>query len=216
MAKSYSVTADRREHRRLVLKKNFEGRVATATRVLLGALGILGVRTEGENFRDTPERVGRAWGEMFSGLVERDEQVKEILSKTFPLQGRAPEMVTCGPIRVWSMCPHHLLPVEMRVWVSYIPRSRGKVLGISKLARLAELLAKKPALQEATADEIADTLYNELAVAGTGCVIRGRHLCMAMRGAKKEAVVTTTSLRGTYLEKTEVRQEFLDTVRADW
>lgn len=162
------------------------------------------------NFKETPRRVARAYSEIFGGLFEDGETIREILSKTFP--AKSDEMITVGPIEVWSFCAHHFLPVHMHVWVSYVPK--GKVLGLSKLARLAELCAKKPGLQEDVTTDIADLLFKHLKPKGAACLIRGRHLCMEMRGVKKNAVTTSTALRGAFF-KPEVRQEFMDAVHAD-
>ena len=167
------------------------------------------IARHGANFEDTPKRVARAYAEIFGGLFEGDK-VTEILSRTFP--AKSTEMITVGPIQVWSCCPHHLLPVQLRVWISYIPNK--KVLGLSKLARLAELVAKKPALQEDTTTEIAQLLQKGLQPKGAACLIRGRHLCMEMRGVKKEAWTTTTALEGI-LRKAEARAEFLAAVRGE-
>lgn len=169
------------------------------------------IKVTDPNFVDTPTRVANAYAEILAGLFDNGDAVKEILSKTFP--SRSKEMVTVGPIHTWSVCAHHLLPVEMRIWLGYIPSE--KVLGLSKLARLADLLAKKPGLQEDATIEIAETLFEGLKPHGCGCYIRGRHLCMAMRGVKKEAAITTsTKLLGAFLEP-EVRAEFLSAVRED-
>ena len=192
-------------------EERFEKAVQLATRVVLDAMYVeFDLDTRGANFEDTPERVARAYLELFAGAMDDGQQVKEILSKQFPAQ--TSEMVVVGPVQVWSMCPHHLLPVEMQVWLGYLPNKR--VLGLSKLARLAELLAKKPELQETTTSEIAGALYKGLKPKGAACLIRGRHLCMAMRGVKKEAITTTTQLKGAFL-RPEVRAEFLAAVRAD-
>jgi GTP cyclohydrolase IA len=164
----------------------------------------------GPNFINTPERVARAYAEIFEGLFDDGSKVTGILSKTFP--SKSSEMITVGPVQVWSMCPHHLLPVMLRVWISYIPNK--KVLGLSKLARLVELTAKKPALQEETTLEIASLLQKGLQPKGSACLIRGRHLCMEMRGVKKDAWTTTTALEGV-LKKAEARAEFLAAVRGE-
>jgi len=164
----------------------------------------------GPNFAETPERVARAYCEIFSGLMANGEQVKDILAKTFP--AKSEEMVTVGPIATWSVCAHHFLPVQMKIWVAYVPNS--KVLGLSKLARLAELIAKRPGLQEDVTAEIAEALQNGLRPKGSACLIRGRHLCMEMRGVKKSAITTSTALRGVFFKST-VREEFLASVRAD-
>jgi len=192
-------------------KHRFEVIVAQCMREILGSMGReFGLDELGPNFRETPERVARAYCEIFSGLMANGEQVKEILAKTFP--AKSSEMITVGPIEAWSVCPHHFLPLKMQVWLAYVPKK--KVLGLSKLARLAELLAKKPALQEDTTAEIAEALQNGLYPRGVACLIRGRHLCMEMRGVKKAAVTTTTALRGVFF-RPSVREEFLASVRAD-
>jgi GTP cyclohydrolase I len=162
------------------------------------------------NFEQTPERVARAYAEIFDGLFDDGSKLTEILSRTFP--AKSSEMVTVGPIQIWSCCPHHWLPVMLRIWIAYIPKK--KVLGLSKLARLAELVAKKPALQEDTTAEIAQLLQKGLQPKGAACLIRGRHLCMEMRGVKKEAWTTTTALEGAFKEA-RVRSEFLAAVRGE-
>lgn len=162
------------------------------------------------NFKETPARVARVYAEIFDGLFDNGSKVTEILSKTFP--AKSEEMITVGPVQVWSMCPHHLLPVMLRVWLAYIPKK--KVLGLSKLARLAELVAKKPALQEDTTADIVWLLQRGLQPKGAACLIRGRHLCMEMRGVKKEAWTTTTALEGIF-KKAEARAEFLAAVRGE-
>jgi GTP cyclohydrolase IA len=192
-------------------KRLFQKAVAEAVGQILTALEKWGgLDHSGPNFVDTPERVARAYAEIFDGLFDDGEAVDQILSKTFP--AKSTEMVVVGPVNVWSVCAHHLLPVEMMVWIGYLPDK--KVLGLSKLARLATLLAKKPGLQEDATTEIADTLQKGLNPIGCGCYIRGRHLCMAMRGVKSNAITTSSQLYGCFMEAT-VRTEFLSMVRAD-
>lgn len=169
-----------------------------------------GINHQDENFKDTPARVAKAWGEILSGMFDGEEQLKEILLKVFP--SKVSEMVVQGPIEVWSVCPHHLLPVFLKVWVGYIPD--GKVIGLSKLTRIAEIIAKQPALQEDTTWQIAKTLGKGLGAKGAACVVKGRHLCMEMRGVKKQAVTTTSELLGVFRES-EVRAEFLALVRGE-
>ena len=192
-------------------QNRFEAIVIQCMQEILGSMEReFGLDARGPNFIDTPQRVARAYSEIFSGLMADGKQVKEILSKTFP--AKSEEMITVGPIQVWSVCAHHFLPFSMDVWVAYIPKK--KVLGLSKLARLTELVAKKPSMQEEVTDEIATTLQEGLKPKGSACIIRGRHLCMAMRGIKKDSVMTTTALKGVFLEPA-VRAEFLDSVRKD-
>ena len=194
----------------LTKKEKFEKAVALSTKIILDALAECGgIDTAGPNFIDTPARVGRAYLEIFDGIFDSDIKIKAILSAKFPSDSN--EMVIVGPISVWSVCPHHLLPVKLRIWVSYIPD--GEVLGLSKLARLAELIAKKPALQEDTTDAIVSALWENLSPGGAACTIEGEHLCMSMRGVKQEAITKTTALVGKFLSYPEVRAEFLAAVR---
>lgn len=163
------------------------------------------------NFADTPLRVARAYREIFSGLGNAEQSATELLSRTFP--GTSSEMLTCGPVHVWSMCPHHFLPVEMDVWVAYLPSK--KLLGLSKLSRLAQVLAARPMMQEQVTSDIADRLFRskDLRPLGSACHIRGRHLCMAMRGAKQDrAQFSSTAIRGAF-KKPEVKAEFLEACR---
>lgn len=195
----------------LTKKERFEGVVKWCTAEILRSMEKeFGLEATGPNFIETPARVARSYSEIFSGLMDNGDVLKQILSKTFPAKSQ--QMVTVGPIDTWSVCPHHLLPVHLHVWLGYIPDK--KVLGLSKLARLAEHLAKKPGLQEDTTEEIVDKLQNGLDPKGSGCLIRGRHLCMEMRGIKKASVTTTTAIAGVFFTAA-VRDEFLASVRAD-
>lgn len=192
-------------------KAAFEDSVEQGMKDILEAMRIYGgIDTNGPNFRETPVRIAKAYSEILGGMFDGGLTVNDILRKTFP--SKSDEMITVGPVQVWSMCPHHFLPVHMRVWISYVPNK--KVLGLSKLARLTELISKRPALQEDTTAEIVNSLQKGLKPKGSACVIKGRHLCMEMRGVKKEAVTTTTSLSGVFF-KPEVRAEFLAGVRGD-
>lgn len=192
----------------------FKDCVTRSVRDILEALESLTGRIsmKDPNFSDTPDRVARAYVEAFEGMFDDGQKVRAILKRKFPFPEKNSEMIVVGPVHVWSICAHHLLPVEMDVWLGYLPKKY--ILGLSKLARLAEQLAKKPGLQEGVTSEIADALYGELKSKGAGCLIRGRHLCMSMRGVKKDAITTTTQLRGFFL-KPEIRQEFLSAVHTD-
>lgn len=163
------------------------------------------------NFDETPARVGRSFVEIFGGALAGEQELSKILSKAFPTNSS--QMVSTGPVKVWSVCPHHFLPVEMEVWLGYIPN--GQALGLSKLARIAAIIAAAPAMQEDTTEKIVATLAgffpNPL---GAGVLIRGRHLCMTMRGAKQDAWTTTTALRGNFLNNPATKAEFLSVIGA--
>lgn len=180
--------------------------------VLEGMQEAFGIDPNDPNFVDTPARVRRSYQEIFSGLANTEQQVKKILSSAFPCQSS--EMVVVKDIRVFSMCPHHLLPVDYTIHVGYIPSVGGKVLGISKLPRLVEVLAKRPVLQETLVFDITSHLSSVAGVAGAACLAFGKHYCMAMRGAKQaDAVTRTSSMTGLFLDDPMVKEEFLMLVK---
>jgi len=162
------------------------------------------------NFRETPERVARSFAEIFSGLGRCDEDIEKLFSQCFPTNYRG--IVAEKEITVFSMCPHHFLPVRYKVSVGYIPTECG--LGLSKLARIIELLAKKPVLQETFTQEIIDLIDKHVKPFGAICVVEGQHYCMQMRGAKQKDVVTTTSAAsGTFLTKPEMEIKFYELIK---
>lgn len=179
-----------------------------AAHYIFKGLEQMGLDISDVNFKNTPERVARAYFEIFQGVINTEKQVKDILSTSFPSEGMSSMITACG-ITAFSMCPHHLLPVEYKICVGYVPNEDGKVLGISKLSRLAQILAKRPVLQETLCKEITDALMS-IGVQGAACAISGRHMCMRMRGVKDpQASVYTQYLQGCFMEKPACREEFL-------
>lgn len=160
------------------------------------------------NFKDTPKRVARAWAEIFEGVRNTDEQVEEILGASFPSD--SDEMVIVKDIRAYSMCPHHLLPVEYTIHIGYVPN--GSVLGISKLSRLAEILARRPVLQEKMTTDIIKAL-EKLGVKGAMCIVEGIHYCMRMRGIKQANAITGTSAIYGVFNEIAARAEFISMVK---
>lgn len=195
------------------LAKNFTGlkQFEQAANLILKGLNNMGMKLDKENFGGTPKRFARAYFEIFQGIYKQDEQIAQVLSTAFPSEGHN-DMVIAKNITCYSMCPHHLLPVEYTVNIGYIPSPDGKVLGISKLARLATILAKKPALQESYTEQICNALQ---AINPKGVVVnvQGRHMCMRMRGIQaRESSIITSAVRGAF-EDFNTRQEFLAMVR---
>lgn len=183
-----------------------------AANELLAGLKEIGMELDEDNFKDTPARVARAYTEIFSGVTNTSEQVKEILSTAFPSDG-ANDMITCGGIISFSMCPHHLLPVEYRIAVGYVPNKSGKVLGLSKLVRLVEVLSKRPCLQEQLGVDIAKALES-INPDGVAVIVNGRHMCMRMRGVKSpNSSVKTMTLRGCFKDVSSCRDEFIQNVK---
>lgn len=160
-------------------------RAEAAVRELLIAVG---EDPDREGLADTPARVARSFGEMFAGLRQKPA---DVLSKTFSIDHD--EMVLVRDIELYSMCEHHLVPFHGVAHVGYIPALDGRVTGLSKLARLVDVFAKRPQVQERLTTQIADALVEYLKVQGVIVVVEAEHLCMSMRGIRKPGSRTITS-----------------------
>jgi GTP cyclohydrolase I len=164
-------------------------RVERAIRELLVGIG---EDPEREGLKETPERVARAMKENFQGLFQ---DPKDIFSKSFDLGHE--ELVIVKDIEVFSHCEHHLTPFHGLAHIGYIPGASGKVTGLSKLARLVDLYARRPQVQERLTTQIADALVKYLEPGGVIVIIDCEHLCMSMRGVKKpQARTVTSAVRG--------------------
>ncbi len=159
-------------------------RAARAVRELLAAVG---EDPDRPGLKETPERVARMYEELFAGL-ERDP-LEDV--KLFE-EGLPDELIVVRDIPFYSMCEHHLLPFYGHAHIAYLPRD-GHILGLSKLARIVDTLARKPQLQERLTTEIADAVERAAAPQGAAVVIEAEHLCMTMRGIKKPGAKTVTS-----------------------
>ena len=165
-----------------------------------------------ENFRDTPTRVARMYHEIFVPAKYPDVAVGELMKKTFP--GAGGEMILVRGIRVFGLCPHHMLPVDYRVSAAYLPAPGGHVVGLSKIPRVAELLARRPILHEDFVGQVADALMEIPECRGSACYAEGRHYCMVMRGVQQhESETTASALRGAFMDEPATRAEFLDLAR---
>src|SRR6478735_4479837 len=160
-------------------------RAEAAVRELLIAVG---EDPEREGLRDTPGRVARAYAEIFAGL---DQTAEEVLRTTFSIDHQ--ELVIVRDIELYSTCEHHLVPFHGVAHIGYIPDKHGRVTGLSKLARLVEVFARRPQVQERLTSQIADSLVEHLDVQGVIVVIECEHLCMSMRGVRKPGARTVTS-----------------------
>ena len=175
-------------------------RAAAAVRELLLAVG---EDPDRPGLRDTPARVARAYAETFAGLWQ---DPGEILATTFDEDHD--ELVLVKDIPMYSTCEHHLVPFHGVAHIGYIPGADGKVTGLSKLARLVEVYARRPQVQERMTRQIADSLFEVLAPRGVIVVIEAEHLCMAMRGIRKPGATTVTSaVRGIFRENPATRSE---------
>ena len=174
-------------------------RIAAAVREIL--IGI-GDDPDREGLRDTPARVAKAYGEIFSGLHMTAE---EVLTTTFSLGHD--EMVVVKDIEVHSTCEHHLVPFHGVAHVGYIPSETGQITGLSKLARLVDLYAKRPQVQERLTTQIADAMVDILNPRGVIVVIECEHMCMSMRGVRKPGATTVTSAVRGQLRDPATRSE---------
>jgi GTP cyclohydrolase I len=186
-------------------RKVDEPRIERAIRELLIAIG---ENPEREGLRKTPSRVARAYTEMMAGL---NEDPRRHLQTVF--HERYDEVVLLRDIEFHSLCEHHLLPFTGRVHVAYLPD--GKVVGLSKLARLVEGYARRPQVQERLTTQIADALWEELNPQGAACVIEAVHTCMTIRGVRKPgSTMVTSALRGVFKDNPSSRAEVLALIAA--
>lgn len=178
-----------------------------ANRILDG----LKIDPEDPNAKDTPKRMVRMFNEVFMPEEVRVQKVKAVLTKTFPSKYQG--MVISEGIRVYSMCIHHFLPITMDVVIGYVPKN--VVLGLSKLARVADLFARQPLIQEDYTIQLATAIWDTLHPDGVGVYVKGRHFCQEMRGAKqRDALMVTTQLVGCFKDDAKTRSEFLSEVRS--
>jgi GTP cyclohydrolase I len=179
------------------------------TKILEG-IRELGYDTADENFVETAARAAKGFHELVHDQRQVQIEVAALLGKTFP--AKYTEMVISKHNTTFGICPHHLLPVIYRISMAYIPTS--KVLGLSKLSRLARLIARGPRLQEDLTHELADILHEQLQSQGSAVYIEGLHMCMAARGVgAHEARLVTSGVRGVFLELA-TREEFIKLVVA--
>ncbi|MEU8776345.1 GTP cyclohydrolase I FolE [Streptomyces sp. NPDC048606] len=183
-----------------------EKRAEAAVRELLIAVG---EDPDREGLLETPARVARAYKEIFAGLWQRPE---EVLTTTFDLGHD--EMVLVKDIEVMSSCEHHLVPFHGVAHVGYIPSTDGKITGLSKLARLVDVFARRPQVQERLTTQIADSLMEILDPRGVIVVIECEHMCMTMRGVRKPGAKTITSAVRGQLRDPATRNEAMSLIMA--
>ena len=181
-------------------------RIEEGVRLILEGIG---EDTSREGLLDTPKRVASMYEEIFAGL---DQDPAEHFAVTFN-EGHQ-EMVLIRDIPLYSVCEHHLVPFLGRAHVAYIPSKEGRICGLSKIARLVDVFAKRPQVQERLTSQIADTLVEQLDPQGVLVVIEAEHLCMSMRGVRKPGTVTTTSaVRGIFERKAATRAEAMSLIK---
>lgn len=180
-------------------------RVEVAVREILLAIG---EDPDRDGLRETPARVARAYGEIFGGLWQN---AQDVLSTTFDIGHD--ELILVRDIEMFSCCEHHLVPFHGVAHIGYIPAAEGKITGLSKLARLVEVYARRPQVQERLTTQIADSLMDILEPQGAIVVIEAEHLCMTMRGVRKPGARTITSaVRGLLERSATTRSEAMSLI----
>lgn len=163
----------------------------------------MGVDLNDSNFKDTPMRVAKMYAEM---LTPQENNWRSFPS---PTKG----MITLRGHPVFAICPHHLMPVELKACVGYVPRDKhGKVLGLSKLARVVESFLTKPIMQEELGENVVEALYEETNALGAAVVLSGSHGCMRYRGIETTGDVVSSHLRGLFMHSEQTRNEFLSII----
>jgi len=171
-------------------------------------LSFIGEDPNREGLLETPNRIIKSWNELFSGYKQ---DPKELLT-TFDTEGYD-QMIVLRSIEFFSMCEHHVLPFFGHACVAYIPKDR--VIGVSKLARLVDIYAKRLQIQERMGEQITNALMEYLDPKGAACIIEAQHLCMRMRGcSKQESVMVTSSLKGAFKEDLSTRTELMRLMRS--
>jgi len=170
-------------------------------------LQYIGEDPEREGLVETPNRIVRSWKELYCGY---SQDPKELLT-TFDSDGYD-QIVLLKDIEMYSMCEHHMLPFYGKAHVAYIPDK--KVIGISKLARLVDMFARRLKIQERLGEQVTSTLMEMLQPKGVACIIEACHMCMRMRGvSKQQSTMVTSSLKGVFLTKGEARQELMGLIK---
>jgi len=162
-----------------------------------------------KQFGDTPNRLVRMYQEFCWTPDQIENELKDVF-RTF--EQSYDEMLVTKPIEVWTLCPHHLLPCHFNVIIGYVPN--GKVLGLSKFARVSDILARRPVMQEEYSNELADRFMEELKPEGVAVYVTGVHGCMTSRGVKQHSEVITSTLRGVFKVDAATRHEFLSICRS--
>ena len=172
-------------------------------------LGAIGENPKKKDLLDTPRRVAEMYEEIFSGIKQDPEKELEII-----LDQKHAEIILLKNIPLQSMCEHHLMPFTGKAHIAYIPK-QGRVTGLSKLARVLDILSKRPQVQERLTTQVAEIIMRKLKPQGCMVVIEADHMCMSFRGVKKPGILTVTSaVRGIFKENPKTRSETLALIKS--
>jgi GTP cyclohydrolase I len=174
---------------------------------LIRQMQYIGEDTAREGLIDTPKRILNSWKTLYAGYQQKPEDILTV----FASEGYN-QIVLLKDIELYSMCEHHMLPFYGKAHIAYIPDK--KVIGISKLARLLDIYARRMQIQERIGDQVTSALMEHLKPLGAACIIEASHMCMRMRGvAKQNSVMITSSMKGVFLENSKTKEELLNLIK---
>ncbi len=177
-------------------------------RIIQLQLGAIGEDVMREGLLDTPKRVVKMWDEIYAGYKQKPQDVLT----TFAADGYD-QIILLKDIELYSMCEHHNLPFYGKAHVAYLPDPKGKIVGISKLARLVDMYAKRMQIQERIGDQVTTALMEYLKPLGAVCIIEASHMCMRMRGiAKQNSTMVTSSITGRFKDDVALKTELLQLI----
>jgi len=176
-----------------------------ATTQIRNMLEMIGEDPDREGLKDTPDRIFKSWDELYAGYHEDPAD----LLTTFNETDEYDQIVLLKDVELFSMCEHHMLPFFGKAHVAYIPN--GPAIGVSKLARLVDIYARRLQIQERVGQQVTKALMDYLQPKGAACIIEAVHMCMRMRGCSKQgSTMVTSSVKGAFYDKPEARQELMD------
>jgi len=176
----------------------------------------IGEKPNREGLIDTPVRVVKMWKEIFRGYNEKPPKITTFKNGK---DGIVYDQMIVDTGKFYSVCEHHMMPFFGNYWLAYIPSAEGQVIGLSKIARIVDYYCARLQIQERLVNDIVEYLWKKLSPAGTSkpvgmaLVMRGEHLCKTMRGAKKEGLMTTSKLKGVFLNEVNARNEFFNLIK---
>lgn len=191
--------------------KQFPGDKDKVKSMISAMFEYLGEDATREGLADTPNRVVKSWDKLYGGYLQKPEDIFTTFSEDDVIPHD--QIILLKEIEFYSTCEHHLLPFVGKAHVAYIPRD--KVVGISKLARIVEIYARRLQVQERIGNQVTKAIMDNLNSKAAACVIESKHFCMTCRGVEKQnSVMVTSSLRGSFLEDGKARQELMTLIRS--
>lgn len=192
-------------------KPKFPGDGEKVKKLVTAMFEYLGEDANREGLKDTPNRVLKSWDKLYGGYLQKPEDVLTTFSEDDVIPHD--QIILLKDIEFYSTCEHHLLPFVGKAHVAYIPKD--KVVGISKLARIVEIYARRLQVQERIGNQVTRALMDQLDAKGAACIIESKHFCMTCRGVEKQnSVMVTSSLCGCFLEDGRTRQELMTLIRS--